>query len=158
MFQFRTRSPEETHSFGKCVAEFLLQGHVVCLYGDLGAGKTLLVQGIAEGLQINIPVTSPTFTIVNVYEGKYTLYHFDLYRLDFPEELADIGYYEYTSGDGIAIIEWPDKFPEELPLERLQIEIHRGAGDNERVFHVTAVGNRYQQLCEELKEKCPFLV
>lgn len=158
MFQFKTHSPQDTYEMGKIVARLLLPGQVICLAGDLGAGKTLLVQGIAAGLDIEELVTSPTFTVVNIYEGMHTLYHFDLYRLDHPAELTDIGYYEYVFGSGIAVIEWPDKFPEEIPEERLWIEICRDKEENERIFKIEATGQAYEKVCEELKEKCLFLV
>jgi tRNA threonylcarbamoyladenosine biosynthesis protein TsaE len=158
MLRFKTASPAESLALGNCLGKLLRPGEVICLTGDLGAGKTLLVQGIAAAVKIPSPITSPTFTIVNVYEGTYTLYHFDLYRLEHPEELVDIGYYEYLNGDGIVVIEWPDKFPEELPKRHLWIEICRGKEADERCFLVTAHGDDYDRICEELKKKCPFLV
>ena len=132
-------------------------GHVICLAGDLGAGKTLLVQGLSTALGIEDIVSSPTFTILNVYESMFPIYHFDLYRLNYAEELFDIGFYEYTEGNGLSIIEWPDKFPEELPEEYLWIDIKTTDHVNERIFQVNARGRRYEQICEELKKICPFL-
>lgn len=162
MLEFKTTSPEETFAFGQCLAKVLSAGQVVCLVGDLGAGKTLLVQGLAAGLDIQDAVNSPTFTILNVYEASFPVYHFDLYRLEDAAELYDIGFYEYTEGDGLSIIEWPDKFPDQLPEEYLWIEIksdfvNNGGKVNERVIRISALGTAYEHICEELKQICPFL-
>lgn len=162
MLNFKTTSPEETFSFGKCLGGILSAGQTVCLVGDLGAGKTLLVQGLAEGLGIGESVHSPTFTILNVYEGKFPVYHFDLYRLEDAAELFDIGFYEYTEADGLSIIEWADKFPGALPDEYLWIEIRTALQDDvpkadERVLEIRALGAVYESLCEELKKICLFL-
>ena len=148
--QFLSHSPEETQAFGKRLGKLLQPGDVLCLSGDLGAGKTLFVQGLAKGLLLPNEVTSPTFTVLNIYEGQITMYHFDLYRLDWPEQLDDIGFDEYTNNDGIAVIEWPEKFPDRMPEEALRIAITK-AGDNGRLFSVTFCGCRYESLYEELK-------
>lgn len=155
--QFISRSPEQTSVFGACLGELLQPGDVLCLTGDLGAGKTLLVQGVAQGLDLDETVTSPTFTVLNVYEGAVPVYHFDLYRLEWEEQLDDIGFDEFTDGAGIAIIEWPDKFPGRMPDEVLEVSITK-AGDNVRLFSVTAKGHRYEVLCEELKQSCSWLL
>ncbi|WP_378956109.1 tRNA (adenosine(37)-N6)-threonylcarbamoyltransferase complex ATPase subunit type 1 TsaE [Pelosinus sp. sgz500959] len=157
MLNFKSNSPEETVAFGQSLAKVLGPGQVICLAGDLGAGKTLLVQGLSRALGIEDAVTSPTFTILNVYESNFPIYHFDLYRLNYAEELFDIGFYEYTEAKGLSIIEWPDKFPEELPNEYLWIEITTNENINERIFHVRARGDVYEKICEELKNICPFL-
>lgn len=157
MLNFKTRSPEETYAFGQYLAKVLGSGQVVCLAGDLGAGKTLLVQGLTKALGIEDIVNSPTFTILNVYEASFPIYHFDLYRLNYAEELLDVGFYEYTAAKGLAIIEWPDKFPEELPNEHLWIDIKTSENIDERIFTVRASGNTYEVICEELKKICPFL-
>jgi tRNA threonylcarbamoyladenosine biosynthesis protein TsaE len=158
MLNFKTNSPEETFAFGQCLAKVLGPGQVVCLAGDLGAGKTLLVQGLSKALGIEDTVNSPTFTILNVYEANFPIYHFDLYRLEYAEELFDIGFYEYTEGQGLSIIEWPDKFPAELPNEYLWIDIKSSGSMNERILHVDAHGSAYEHICEELKQTCPFLL
>lgn len=161
MLEFRTTSPEETFKFGQCLATILSAGQVVCLIGDLGAGKTLFVQGLAEGLQITDSVSSPTFTILNVYEALFPVYHFDLYRLEDAAELFDIGFYEYTEGNGLSIIEWADKFPEQLPDEYLWIEIisdfNNSGKVNDRIIQLQARGAAYEHLCKELELTCPFL-
>jgi len=157
MLNFKTTSPAETFAVGQYLAKILGPGQVVCLAGDLGAGKTLLVQGLAQGLGIEDTVNSPTFTLLNVYDANFPIYHFDLYRLDYAEELFDIGFYEYTEGQGLSIIEWPDKFPSQLPEEYLWIDIKNGDTINERIFHVRPQGISYEHICEELKQTCPFL-
>lgn len=157
MLSFTTKSPAETYEFGEYLAKVLGPEQTVCLAGDLGAGKTLLVQGLAKGLGIEELVNSPTFTILNVYEASFPIYHFDLYRLESAEELFDIGFYEYTEAEGLAIIEWPDKFPEELPEEYLWIGIKNGEQVDERIFTIHAYGRAYEALCEEMKQTCPFL-
>lgn len=151
MLIFKTNSPEDTFAFGQKMAGLVSTGDVLCLSGELGAGKTLLVQGIGAGLQVGDVVTSPTFTILNVYAADLPIYHFDLYRLEHPDELADIGFYEYIEGDGLAIIEWPDKFSEELPDEYLWVEMKTGDSPNERLLCLHPRGARYEQFCEELK-------
>ena len=153
MLNFITKSPDETFKLGEKVAELLVDGIVICLQGDLGAGKTLFVQGLAKGLEIREEVTSPTFALLNIYQGRKTLYHFDLYRLDFSEELYDIGFYEYLEReDGVTIIEWPDKFPDELPQEYLLFKIERTINNNERFIEISSNGTKYNEILEELKE------
>ena len=153
MLNFITKSPDETFKLGEKVAELLVDGIVICLQGDLGAGKTLFVQGLAKGLEIREEVTSPTFALLNIYQGRKTLYHFDLYRLDFSEELYDIGFYEYLEReDGVTIIEWPDKFPDELPQEYLLFKIERTINNNERFIEISSNCTKYNEILEELKE------
>jgi len=104
----KTKSAGETREFGRKLAERLRPGDVVLLEGPLGAGKSELARGVAEGLGITETVTSPSFTILNVYEsGRVPLYHFDWYRLESAEEIYEMGMDEYLGGDGIALVEWP---------------------------------------------------
>ncbi|WP_312561872.1 tRNA (adenosine(37)-N6)-threonylcarbamoyltransferase complex ATPase subunit type 1 TsaE [Anaerospora sp.] len=146
-------APEQSFSFGRQLGQLLQEGSVICLIGNLGAGKTLLVQGIAQGLGLNEEITSPTFTVMNVYEGTIPVYHFDLYRLESPEQLVDIGFDEYTNAGGIAIIEWPDKFPGFMPDSYLRIELIK-TGDNDRLIKVSHQGAHHHLLYEELKQAC----
>lgn len=146
-------APEKTFSFGRQLGQLLKEGSILCLIGDLGAGKTLLVQGIAQGLGLNEEITSPTFTVMNVYEGTIPVYHFDLYRLESPEQLLDIGFDEYTNAGGIAIIEWPDKFPDYMPDGYLRLELIK-TGDNDRLIKVSSQGAHHHLLYEELKQAC----
>lgn len=154
MVVIKTYKPEETYRLGEKLAALLRSGDVVCLAGTLGAGKTLLTQGIAAGLKIREAVTSPTFTLMNVYEAPVRLYHFDLYRLEQPDELADIGFDEYTgaNSDGVAIIEWPDRFDGYMPEENFWITISLGEQAEERVISLTANGKNYERRIERLKD------
>lgn len=150
MLQITTQSAEETYAFGNQLASLLRPGDVLCLIGTLGAGKTLLVQGITAGLGVAQQAISPTFTIMNLYDGKVPIYHFDLYRLDYSDQLLDIGFDEYVGSHGIALIEWADKFPDQMPKDYLQIEIIP-QDVTKRIIRLTAFGPRHQQIIEELK-------
>lgn len=120
----QTTSTEATKQLATTLAPYLRAGDVIVLNGDLGAGKTQFVQGVAAGLGIGGPVTSPMFNILLSYmDGKLPLFHFDLYRLDASDQLEDIGYYETVDGPGATFIEWGDKFPDALPYGYLQIDI-----------------------------------
>ena len=130
----RTHSAAETRALGERMANALAPGDVVLLEGDLGAGKSELARGIARGLGVRETVTSPTFTILNVYEsGKVPLYHFDWYRLESAEELFEMGMDEYLGGDGIALVEWPERCPEAIPEKTVRVRIGQ-SGENERTF------------------------
>ena len=119
-----THSPAETRALGAALARLLRPGDVLCLWGDLGAGKSELTRGIAEGLGVAGPVTSPSFTIMNVYsDGRAPLYHFDWYRLESSEELYEMGMDEYLGGDGVAVVEWPGVCPDAMPETRLDITL-----------------------------------
>lgn len=127
-----THSAAETRAFGERLAAELRPGDVVLLEGDLGAGKSELARGVARGLGVTETVTSPSFTILNVYEsGRVPLYHFDWYRLESAEELFEMGMDEYLGGDGIALVEWPGRCPEALPEKCLRIAIEQ-TGETER--------------------------
>lgn len=122
--EFSSTSPEETITYGRAFAKELHPGDVVCLYGDLGAGKTHFVKGIAEGLGINRDeVQSPTFTLINELDGTMPLYHFDCYRMESPREAIEIGAEEYFYGDGVSIIEWPERIESLLPPQAIRITI-----------------------------------
>lgn len=119
-----TNSASETRALGERIAAGLRPGDVVLLEGDLGAGKSELTRGIARGLGVTETVTSPSFTILNVYEsGRYPLYHFDWYRLESSEELYELGMDEYLGGDGIAVVEWPGQCPDALPENAIRIRL-----------------------------------
>lgn len=116
-------SPEETFLFGRSVGQTLPSHTVLALYGDLGAGKTTFVQGLAAGLGIEEPITSPTFVILNVYEGKVPLYHFDLYRLKGTADFITQGFEEYLTKDGICVLEWPERIDSLLPPQTLSLHL-----------------------------------
>ena len=145
-----------TEALGRLLGRHLKDGDVLCLSGDLGAGKTLLSRGVATSLGVDPDaVTSPTFAIMNVYEGReLEVRHFDLYRLNRPEELEDIGFEEYAGGDGVTLIEWAELFREQLPEEYLQVVLrHEGAG---RRAVLEAHGPRYDHLLEEVEKDADF--
>ena len=121
-----TRSPEETFAVGKSLGEKAFPGQVLTLTGDLGVGKTVFTQGLAEGLGIEEPINSPTFTIVQEYhEGRLPLYHFDVYRIADVSEMDEIGYEEYFFSDGVCLIEWGTLIEELLPDSTITITIEK---------------------------------
>lgn len=141
----------ETAAFGRGLGALLEKGMVVALNGELGAGKTTLVKAVATGLGIlEEDVCSPSYTLINEYEGRLPVYHFDLYRLTDSSELYELGYDDYLEGEGISIVEWADAVPDALPGEYLSIKIDI-VSDDERCFTVTAAGKRYETLVAELK-------
>ena len=118
--------PEDTYAIGKTLAEQAVPGSVYCLNGDLGTGKTVFTQGFAAGLRISGPVNSPTFTILQVYEdGRLPLYHFDVYRIEDPEEMYEVGCEEYFSAGGVCLVEWAELIREMIPEEAVQITIEK---------------------------------
>mgnify|MGYP000844384845 FL=1 len=130
--EFITSSQEETIALGCTLGSLLREGDVLVLTGDLGAGKTQLTKGIARGMGVSGDVTSPTFTIEMVYEGeRMPLYHFDLYRLVDTSELEDIGLYDVLGGDGPCVIEWGERFVDEIGPERVDVLISRLNGEGE---------------------------
>lgn len=147
----RTVLPEATMALGEALGRLLKGGEVICLTGDLGAGKTHFAKGVARGLGIPDTVTSPTFTLINEYSGRLRLYHVDAYRLCDPDEAYDLGLEEYLYGDGATLIEWPDRIAELLPADRLDIEITRddGADENAREIQFTP-GAGYKELLRSL--------
>lgn len=130
---------------GEALAHLLEPGDVLLLSGDLGAGKTQLTKGIARGLGVVEPVTSPTFNILLVHEGRLTLNHFDLYRLDEANQLQDIDYFGTVEGDGVSVVEWGDRFAEARPAAGLAIEFHI-VGDEVRTVQVRPLGERGERL------------
>jgi tRNA threonylcarbamoyladenosine biosynthesis protein TsaE len=151
MKEFYCANSEETEKLGFAIGQAAGEGDVICLSGDLGAGKTALAKGIA--LAKGVPeseITSPTFAIMNIYQGKDTdLRHFDLYRLNRAEELDDIGFDEYVGGCGITMIEWADLFAEEMPEEYLQINI--SVENTGRKIILEPHGRQYEELCKKVE-------
>ena len=126
VMEFETFSPEETLELGRKLAREARPGDVYTLVGDLGVGKTVFTQGIAQGLGITEPVSSPTFTIVQVYEeGRMPFYHFDVYRIGDIEEMDEIGYEDYFYGEGMTMIEWANLIEEILPDHYREITIEK---------------------------------
>ena len=121
-----TWSPQETFALGQRMGREARPGQVICLNGDLGVGKTVFTQGFADGLGIEEPVNSPTFTILQQYEeGRLPLYHFDVYRIGDVSEMDEIGYEDCFYGDGVSLIEWPTKLREILPAQVTWVEIEK---------------------------------
>ena len=121
-----TEGPEETRALGALLAEFLEAGDFIALDGELASGKTCLVQGVASGLAYRGHATSPTFTLLHFYEGgRLPLYHFDLYRIEAPEELEGLGYEEYFYGDGVCAVEWSGLAADYLPDRRIGIRLEK---------------------------------
>ncbi|TYO96193.1 tRNA (adenosine(37)-N6)-threonylcarbamoyltransferase complex ATPase subunit type 1 TsaE [Desulfallas thermosapovorans] len=146
-----TNSAGETVRLGTILGGLLQAGDVITLNGDLGAGKTCFTSGVARGLGINRRVTSPTFTLINEYNGRLPFYHLDVYRLTSPEELEDLGYEEYFYGSGVTIIEWAEQIERYLPSERLDIFIEkRPANEEGRILKLIPRGIRHNKLVEEL--------
>ena len=124
MFSTVTQNPEATKQVGKNLGQNLSPGSIVALIGELGSGKTTLVQGIGEGLRIKSLIKSPSFVIINEYDGPLPLYHFDLYRLNNAEEILSLGYEEYFyEKRGVVVIEWAKKIKDFLPKEYLEINL-----------------------------------
>ena len=123
---YETFSAKETFEIGKKIGEQAKPGSVYTLVGDLGVGKTVLTQGVAEGLGIDEPVNSPTFTIIQVYdEGRLPFYHFDVYRIGDESEMDEIGYEEYFYGDGVCFVEWANLIPGVIPNKHTEITIEK---------------------------------
>lgn len=123
---YETGSAEETAELGRKIGEHAMPGEVYTLNGDLGVGKTVFTQGIARGLGITEPVSSPTFTILQIYdEGRLPFYHFDVYRIGDVEEMEEIGYEDYFYGDGICMVEWAGLIEELLPKRRCDVTIEK---------------------------------
>ena len=134
---------------GQELGRLAQQGDVLLLTGELGAGKTCLTQGVAWGLGIEGYATSPTFVVVNQYEGRLTLYHIDLYRIDTLPEVADLGLDDYLYGDGICVVEWADKALEALPPEHLLVEM-AFVSDSGRSIELKPRGERYESLISQI--------
>jgi len=145
---------EETVRLGLRLGRILGKGDIVCLTGVLGTGKTALAKGIAAAMGVKGHVTSPTFTIVNEYEGRIPVYHFDVYRISDPDEMFDIGFEEYIDGSGLVIIEWADLIKPILPGEYIWVYIQKGPDDchDRRTFYIDFVGGRYEGYERKLKD------
>ncbi len=148
--EFLSHSPERTRALGKTLGENALPGDVFLLVGGLGSGKTCLTQGVLWGLGSDEFARRPTFVLVSQYEGRHTLYHMDLYRLDTFEEVLDLGLDEMLFGDGVSVVEWADKgagaFPEDHLLVRLEY-----VDEETRRISLRAFGSRYEALVQAIR-------
>ncbi len=140
-----TTSADETHEFGRMLGALLEPGDVVALRGELGAGKTVLAQGVAVALGFDGYVSSPSFVIVNEYRGRVDIRHVDLYRIEDESEIDDLGYRELFFGDGVALVEWAERGASFLPGDRVDVLIET-AGRERRTFTVTSSGPRSEAI------------
>lgn len=148
-----TKGPGETKFIAGNLSTYLKGGDVVLLSGDLGAGKTLFTKGLGAGLEVSEPITSPTFTLMQVYQGRVPLYHFDLYRIDDPEELIEVGLTDYMYSDGVTVVEWFEKMGE-LPPEYIKIQIYvENLNEDLRRLEFSYRGDRYRFLLEKLQKE-----
>ncbi|MBW6408865.1 tRNA (adenosine(37)-N6)-threonylcarbamoyltransferase complex ATPase subunit type 1 TsaE [Clostridium weizhouense] len=149
--EFNVYSIDDTTKLGKKIGESVNSGDIICLTGDLGTGKTHITKGIALGLDIKDDITSPTFTIVNEYEdGRLKLNHFDVYRVNDPDEIYAIGFDDYIFSESVSIIEWANYIEEILPDDFLHINIEKdlSKGDDYRKITLTPYGKRYEYIKE----------
>jgi tRNA threonylcarbamoyladenosine biosynthesis protein TsaE len=148
---YRCDSPAETEQLGIALGRKLFPGAVIALVGPLGAGKTFFSRGIALGLAVIdvTQVTSPTFVLVQEYEARLPIYHFDAYRLKAQRDFEDLGALEYFAGEGVCLVEWADRVSDVLPQEHLRVELCP-TGQSSRDITLTAIGCRYERLLLEL--------
>ncbi len=148
-----SKSVNTTIKIGRAIAGSLQRGDIICLSGQLGAGKTVLTKGIACGLGVDMRrVTSPTFVLIRQYNGKMPLYHFDLYRLKEATDMFALGYEEYFYNEGVSVVEWPDRLGCLMPGELLKVEISFRQ-ENQRKLKFLPVGKRYEDLLKSIKKR-----
>lgn len=148
-----SHSPEQTRRLARRLASLLAGGETICLEGQLGAGKTTFAQGVGQGLGIEEPIISPTFTLIREYGpagDRPPLYHIDFYRLESLEEIQTLGLDDYFYSDGVCVVEWPERAEVLLPEERVWIEMH-AIGDAKRSLLIRAEGDRCRELIGEFK-------
>ncbi|MEM7140840.1 MAG: tRNA (adenosine(37)-N6)-threonylcarbamoyltransferase complex ATPase subunit type 1 TsaE [Actinomycetota bacterium] len=145
-----TAAPATTQAVAAAFEPLLVDGDLLVLVGDLGAGKTAFTQGLCAALGVTEPVTSPTFTLANRYEGRLTVNHLDVYRIEALEEAQDLALVELLD-DGVTLIEWGDVILPALPADRLDVRITFGEGDDDRELALTAVGERWAARVEPLR-------
>ncbi|BDV43377.1 tRNA (adenosine(37)-N6)-threonylcarbamoyltransferase complex ATPase subunit type 1 TsaE [Geotalea uraniireducens] len=145
-----TASADETVKLGEELGKQLGPGSFIAVYGDLGAGKTQFARGVAAGLGVDRtqPITSPTYTLVNEYQGRLPFYHFDLYRLHDHYDVVELGFEEYFYGQGVCLVEWAERITDTLPALRLDITISR-SGENARRFEFQPFGSLYESILKK---------
>ena len=149
---YKLYSENETMKLAQSFSKFLRSGDIICLMGDLGAGKTTFIKGVAKGLNINPNiVSSPTYVLMNEYKGKFPLYHFDLYRLNDMQEIIDIGYDEFLYGQGVSALEWAEHLKGLMPKQYLQVKIDhlKPAG---RKIRLSYKGIYYKEVFKKITE------
>ena len=135
--EYLSHSPEETEHIGEMLGRRLRPGTVVAYRGGLGMGKTAFTRGLARGLGCAGRVTSPTFTIVNEYDGATPLFHFDMYRLGSSDKLFDIGWEDYLTRGGVCAVEWSERVDDAMPADTLWVDIARGTDESDRIITIT---------------------
>lgn len=148
--EIRLKGLKETEKFGVKLGKLLKAGDIVCLNGDLGAGKTTLSKSIGLGLGVEDYITSPTFNLINEYTGRLTMYHFDVYRLENVDDLYDLGFDDYFYGNGVCVIEWADRIEGLIPADRIVLDIENGEDSEERIIKIQGKGSSYEELIKEL--------
>jgi len=151
LFELVSTGEAQTQAWGTQLGKLLQAGDVICLAGELGAGKTCLAQGIGRGLDIRAPIVSPTFTLIREYRGRLPLYHVDCYRLSGPEEAWALGLDDYFYGEGVTVVEWADHIQALLPAERLWIALAY-LDPTRRRLRWTATGDRYVKLLAKFQD------
>jgi tRNA threonylcarbamoyladenosine biosynthesis protein TsaE len=152
--ELNSHSPEQTQLLGSYLGELAQKADIFLLVGELGTGKTCLVQGIARGLNVKEYAFSPSFVILREYHGRLPLYHIDFYRLDHIEEIADLGLEDYFSGNGVCVVEWAEKGLQVIPQDNLLITIrYIPASQTGRSICLKPRGERYSELIRQLKRK-----
>lgn len=146
---------KDTEKLGRIIAKYAEKGTVICLDGELGAGKTSLARFIAKELGVKDYIVSPTFTIIKEYEGRLPFYHMDVYRIDSEDDMYDLGYDEYIYSEGITVIEWSKLIEGILPEERINIEIKR-INDTKREINIDGKGFIFEKLVSELSNENTF--
>jgi tRNA threonylcarbamoyladenosine biosynthesis protein TsaE len=145
-----TADPEQTRAIGRAMGRAAVPGTVLALRGELGAGKTQLAKGVAEGLGVRTTVNSPTFVLMNEHVGRLRMYHVDAYRLSDPEEALAAGLLDDREIDGVSVIEWADRLTGWLPVERLDISMSLGSGPTERHLRWEAHGEAHRRLANAM--------
>jgi tRNA threonylcarbamoyladenosine biosynthesis protein TsaE len=148
--KIKVNNLQDTEKIGKIISRCLEKGAVLCLDGDLGAGKTAITQFIAKEFGVKEYITSPTFNIIKQYEGRLPFYHMDVYRIESEDDMYDLGYDEYIYSEGVTVIEWSENIKGILPDERIDIKIDR-IDDNKRIMTIEGSGVTYEKITEELK-------
>ena len=153
MIVFHVENEEQTLKLGQVIGQNIVPGMIICLKGDLGAGKTTLTKGIAKGLGIDNHATSPTFTIINEYEGKCKLYHIDTYRIESVDEMIDLGIEDYLPAEnGATVVEWPELIEELLPIDRVVLTIvPEGISERKIIVQIYGENPFHEGLLRELK-------
>jgi tRNA threonylcarbamoyladenosine biosynthesis protein TsaE len=148
-----TKSVYQTQHLGTLLSRYLVPGDIICLFGNLGSGKTVFTKGIASGLGLAADtIISPTFVLMRQYAAKkFPLYHFDFYRLSSAGDIAGLGFEEYFYGDGVSVVEWPERLEFLLPLEYLRVQLSIRS-PRVRSVTITGIGGRYRSLCKKINE------